>query len=145
MRKNSVHAPSYTHPIRRNMSKILRTLAKGWNTVVHPFINVVVSATIVDAAEGNECLKLLKTRYGKDKLGTELGYEVDSVTMRLHGKKKIYQGGDFEFLGEHLSYNMSKSGEISLDREEKALDIKITISGRPYKYNGHYLYHEEFA
>ena len=127
------------------MTGILRTLVKGWNTVVHPFFDFEVSATIVDTPVGGQCLKLLKSRCAQDGLGTELNYEWDSVTMRLHGMKKIYQGGDFEFLGEHSSYNLSKSGGISLDREQKALDVNITINGRPYKYNGHYFYHEDLA
>jgi hypothetical protein len=127
------------------MSKILRTLAKGWNTLLFPFVDFDVSAIVADTPEGDKRLKLLMTRRGKDELGTELGYEWDRVTMRLYGMKNVYQGGDFAFLGKHSPYNISKSGEISLDREKKALDVNISINGRPYKYNGHYLYHEDPA
>jgi hypothetical protein len=128
------------------MSRILRTLAKCWNTVLFPFFDFEVSAFIADTSEGDKRLKLLITRCSnKDRLGTRLSYEWDRVTLRLYGTKQVYQGGDFAFLGEQSSLNISKSGEISLDPEKQALDVNVSLNGRPYKYNGHHLYREEPA
>jgi len=120
-------------------------LGKLWNSIVHPFVDFRTSAALVRNANGAECIRLVSSRCGRDKYGTELAYEVDHATIVLHGERPTYEGGQFE-LAEGLSdLNLSKSGGVRVDREQRRLEIRVAIAGKPWKFNGVFSYDESAA
>ena len=116
-----------------------------WNCIIHPFVDFRTSAMLVRNASGEECVRIVRSRCGRDRFGTELGYEISSATIVLHGDRPTYEDGQFEFTNENSDLNLSKSGSIRIDRGQRRLEIQVAIAGKPWKFNGGFPYDERAA
>jgi len=126
------------------MSKA-NALGKLWNSIVHPFVDFRTSATLGRNANGAQCIRLVRSRCGRDKYGTELAYEVDHAIIVLHGERPTYEGGQFELAEGHSDLNLSKFGSVQVDREQRKLEVRVAIAGKPWRFNGVYSFDESAA
>jgi hypothetical protein len=116
--------------------KWTRLLAGAWNGVIHPYLEFRVGATLAQGPDGEGSLRLQLLRRGLEGRGVECTYEIEELTIALHGTRPVYEGGQFEITGEQSAQNPSKSGVIRVDRAQRLLDIQLVIAGKPSKYNG---------
>ncbi len=120
-------------------------LGRVWNSLVHPFVDIRTSATLIRQANREECVHLARRRYGRDKRGNELAWEIDGATILLHGERRTYEAGQFEFTDEYRDLNHQKAGEIRVDRAQHKMEVRVVIAGKPWKLNGAFRYDEQTA